>query len=144
MRGTIATILLCGALGLGLQGCETSRNVYRYFVGTPSTYIVFFPVKSAELTPEGAAIVHDAATAINKVRPEQVIIAAGVSAGGNMEMSQPRFAAVRQTLIDDGVDQDLIARAAIADPKLDTMPAKQRVEIRLVMKKDATAAMAGP
>jgi hypothetical protein len=62
------------------------------------------------------------------------VIAAGVSAGGNMEMSVPRFAAVRQALIDDGVDQDLIARSAIADPKLDTMPAKQRVEIRLSMK----------
>lgn len=142
MRGTIATILLCGALGLGLQGCETSRSVYHYFVGTPSTYIVFFPVRSAELTPEGKAIVHDAAAAINKVHPETVIIAAGVAAGG--EMSQPRFAAVRQNLIDDGVDTDLIARAAIADPKLDTMPARQRVEIRLVMKKDSTASMAGP
>src|ERR1700755_1469334 len=132
MRGKIATILICGAVAFSLPGCETTRSVYSYFRGTPSTFIVFFPVKSAELTPEGTAIVRDAATAINKVHPETVIIAAGVVAGG--EMSQPRFAPVRQSLIDDGVDQDLIARAAIADPKLDTMPARQRVEIRLVMK----------
>jgi len=134
MRGRIAAILMLGlALG-GVQGCQTSRSVYRYFVGTPTTFIVFFPVKSAELTPEGAAIVRDAATIIGRTHPDQVIIAAGVSPGGNMEMSQPRFEAVRQALVADGVDQDVIARAAIADPKLDTMPAKQRVEIRLVKK----------
>jgi hypothetical protein len=127
MRGKIATVLFC----LMLAGCGTVHN---FVYGPPSTFIVFFPVKSAELTPDGAAIVKDAAAAIHQVHPASVVIAAGVSAGGNMEMSVPRFAAVRQALIDDGVDQDLIARAAIADPKLDTMPAKQRVEIRLSMR----------
>jgi len=137
MRGTIATVLLCAMLCPGLTGCETSRNVYRYFVGTPTTFIVFFPVKSAELTPEGAQIVRDAATIVAKTHPETVVIAAGVTAGG--ELSQPRFEAVRQALVADGVDQDIIARAAIADPKLDTMPAKQRVEIRLVKKAAPTS-----
>ncbi|HWA91796.1 MAG TPA: hypothetical protein VG889_17290 [Rhizomicrobium sp.] len=132
MRGRIAIILLLAAALGGLAGCQTMRSVFHG--GTPSTFIVFFPVNSAQMSPEAAQIVHDAATAINQVHPRTVIIAAGTTPGGNMEMSQPRFAAVRQTLIDDGVDQDLIARAAIADPKLDTMPAKQRVEIRLVMK----------
>jgi hypothetical protein len=131
MRGRIAIILM---LATALTGCETSRSVYRYFAGAPSTFIVFFAVNSAEMTPDAAAIVHDAANVINRVHPGMVIIAAGTTPGGNMEMSQPRFAAVRQALIDDGVDQDLIARAAIADPKLDTMPARQRVEIRLVKK----------
>ena len=128
MRVRIAAALLLAA-GVALSGCETVRGVFHG--GTPSNFIVFFPVGSATLTPDGAAIVKDAATAIKQVHPETVVIAAGVTAGG--EFSQPRFAAVRQALIDDGVDQDVIARAAIADPKLDTMPAKQRVEIRLQM-----------
>src|SRR6185312_519380 len=129
MRGTIAAVLLAC---LALPGCETMHSVFH---GTPSTFIVFFPVKSAELTPEGASIVHDAATIINRTHPETVVIAAGVTAGG--EMSQPRFEAVRQALVADGVDQDVIARAAIADPKLDTTPARQRVEIRLMKKSGA-------
>ncbi len=127
MRAKILLLLVC----VGLTGCETVGSVFHR---TPSTFIVFFPVNSAQMGADAATIVHHAAEAINRVHPETVIIAAGVSAGGNMEMSQPRFAAVRQALIDDGVDQDLIARSAIADPKLDTMPARQRVEIRLVMK----------
>jgi len=129
MRGRIAAILM---LAVALTGCETSRSVYHYFVGTPSTFIVFFATGSAQLTPDAAAIVRDAATIINRTHPGSVIIAAGTQAG--MELSQPRFAAVRQALIDDGVGEDVIARSAIADPKLDIAPARQRVEIRLVKK----------
>lgn len=129
MRGRIAAILM---LAVALTGCQTSRSVYRYFAGTPSTFIVFFASGSAELTPDAAAIVRDAATIINRTHPASVIIAAGTQAG--MGLSQPRFAAVRQALIDDGVGEDVIARSAIADPKLDIAPARQRVEIRLVKK----------
>jgi hypothetical protein len=95
---------------------------------------VFFPVKSAEMTPDGTDIVKMAAFQIQKKHPVAVQIAAGVAPGGNMEMSTPRFAAVRQKLIDDGVPDDIIARSAIADPQLDTGPARQRVEIRLLAK----------
>lgn len=126
MRAKIAIALL---VGVALTGCETVHSVFN---GTPSTFIVFFQTGSAQMEPDAATIVHDAASAINRTHPQSVIIAAGVSAG--MELSQPRFAAVRQALIDDGVDQDIIARSAIADPKLDTAPARQRVEIRLAMK----------
>lgn len=125
MRVKIALALLC----VVLAGCQTVSSVFH---GTPSTFIVFFQAGSAQMEPDAAAIVHDAASAVNRTHPQSVIIAAGVAAG--MELSQPRFAAVRQALIDDGVDQDLIARSAIADPKLDIAPARQRVEIRLAMK----------
>jgi flagellar motor protein MotB len=131
MRAKIAILLLCAGLAaVGLAGCGTMRSIIH---GNPSTFIVFFPVGSAQLTPDGRSIVNDAATVIKRSHPGMVVIAAGTAAG-NIEMSQPRFAAVRQALIDDGIDQDLIARAAIADPKLDTLPAKQRVEIRLAPK----------
>jgi hypothetical protein len=126
MRGKIAIILLCAALG----GCETVHN----FVYGPPKFIVFFPEKSADLTPDGAAIVKTAAAAIHNQHPATVQIAAGVAPGGNMEMAAPRFAAVRQALVDDGVAQDIIARSAIPDPQLDQGPARQRVEIRLLSK----------
>jgi outer membrane protein OmpA-like peptidoglycan-associated protein len=129
MRVRIAAALLLVA-GVALSGCETVHSVFHG--GTPSNFIVFFPVGGADLSPDAKTIVRDAATAIKHEHPQTVVIAAGAKAG--MELSQPRFAAVRQALIDDGVDQDLIARSALADPKLDETPARQRVEIRLQMK----------
>ena len=125
MRVWIATVCVC----LGLAGCGTVRNLV---YGPPATFIVFFQDKSTDLTPDAASIVKSAADAVHKQHPATVAIAAGVAA--NMEMSQPRFAAVRKALIDDGVDENIIARSAIADPKLDTGPARQRVEIRLLAK----------
>jgi hypothetical protein len=125
MRGKIAIVFVC----LALAGCSTVRD---YVYGPPTAFIVFFPEKSATLTPDGAAIVKTAADAIRKQHPATVQIAAGVTSG--MEMSAPRFAAVRKQLVDDGVDEDTIARSAIPDPKLDTGPARQRVEIRLLAK----------
>ena len=127
MRVRIATLFVC----LGLAGCGT---VHDFVYGPPTTFIVFFPEKSATLTPDATDIVKTAAAAIRKQHPATVQIAAGVAAGGNMEMSQPRFAAVRKLLVDDGVDENTIARSAIPDPKLDTGPARQRVEIRLLAK----------
>ena len=126
MREKIAIALLCV---VALTGCA---SVHDYIYGPSKIFIVFFPVKSAEMTPDAVDIVKVAAAQIQKQHPAAVQIAAGVAAGGNMEMSAPRFAAVRQKLIDDGVSEDLIARSAIADPRLDTGPARQRVEIRLL------------
>jgi hypothetical protein len=123
MREKIAIAFLCVALA----GCTT---VHDYVYGSPKTFIVFFEAKSADLTPDAADIVKMAATAIQKQHPPTVQIAAGVAAG--MDMSAPRFTAVRQKLIDDGVPEDIIARSAIPDPKLDTGAARQRVEIRLI------------
>jgi outer membrane protein OmpA-like peptidoglycan-associated protein len=129
MREKIAIALLCAA---ALSGCSTYTAVHDYVYGPPKVFIVFFPMKSADLTPDAVDIVKVAATQIQRQHPATVQIAAGVAAGGNMEMSAPRFAAVRQKLVDDGVPEDLIARSAIADPQLDTGPARQRVEIRLL------------
>ncbi len=114
---------------LGLAGCETVHNIV---YGPPTTFIVFFQDKSPDLSPDAMSIVKSAADAVRRQHPATVAIAAGVAS--NMEMSQPRFAAVRKALIDDGVSEDVIARSAIADPKLDTGPARQRVEIRLLAK----------
>ncbi len=53
--------------------------------------------------------------------------------GSNMDLSEPRVAAVRQALIADGVTPETIARSAIPGPKLDgSKTGDQRVEIRLL------------
>ena len=127
MRVWIATLCVC----LGLAGCGT---VHELAYGRPTAFIVFFEAQSATLTPDAVSIVKSAADAIRRQHPATVQIAAGVAPGGNMELSQPRFAAVRKQLIDDGVAEDTISRSAIPDPKLDTGPARQRVEIRLLAK----------
>jgi flagellar motor protein MotB len=130
MREKIAIALLC----VGLAGCSTYQSVHDYVYGPPKVFIVFFPVKSADLSPDAIGIVKIAAQQIQQQHPATVQIASGVAAGGNMEMSAPRFAAVHKLLVDDGVPEDLIARSAIPDPKLDTGTARQRVEIRLLAK----------
>jgi hypothetical protein len=58
-----------------------------------------------------------------------------------MELSKPRFAAVRRALIDEGVSQKLIARAPIAGPKLvGAGTADDRVEISLFSTTGASSA----
>jgi len=134
MRVIFATALLCVAL----SGCTTYREVHDYIYGPPR-FIVFFSGDSTTLTPDGRTIVKSAAARIMSTHPASVVIAAGVKAGDNMELSAPRFAAVHDELVADGVSEDLIARSAIVDPKLveaagKTSTADQRAEIKLLDK----------
>ena len=130
MREKFIAVILCATLA----GCATFHSERGHVSGAPKVYIVFFPVRSAALTPEAADIVKTAAIQIRKQQPVTVQIAAGVAPGGNMEMSRPRFAVVYKVLVDNGVPENIIARSAIPDPKLDTGPARQRLEIRLLDK----------
>ncbi len=137
MREKIAIALLCG---VALSGCTTYTRVHDYFYGPPR-FIVFFPGDSATLTPDAKTIVKAASDRIASHHPASVVIAAGVTAGDNMDLSAPRFAAVHDALVADGVHEDLIARAPIPGPKIAETTAKdgastadQRVEIRLLDK----------
>jgi hypothetical protein len=119
-----AFLLLCG--------CTTAVQQ-----AGPSHFIVFFSGDSASLTPEAQLIVKDAASHIRDTHPTTVMIAAGVKPGGNMELSEPRFQAVRQALVDDGIAPELIARAPIPGPKLASVDGglssgDERAEIRLL------------
>jgi len=134
MRVIFATALLCVAL----SGCTTYREVHDYIYGPPR-FIVFFSGDSAALTSDARLIVKSAAVRIAGTRPASVVIAAGVTSGDDMELSAPRFAAVHDQLVADGVREDLIARAPIPGPKLAEVSVKsstadQRVEIRLLDK----------
>lgn len=134
MREKFAIALLCA----GLSGCATYQNVHDYFYGPPR-FIVFFSGDGAALTPDAKAIVKSAAVRIAATHPKTVVIAAGVKSGDNMELSAPRYAAVHDELVADGVSENLFARAEIPEPKLVETSAKastadQRVEIRLLDK----------
>jgi outer membrane protein OmpA-like peptidoglycan-associated protein len=112
-----------------LAGCGT------FLHEAPANFMVFFPASSTELSPEARAVVDKAASAIRGSHPDSVMIAAGTATGDNLKLAQPRFLAVRQALIADGVADDLIARSAIADTSLSIgATGDQRVEIRLVDK----------
>ena len=128
MRGKIAIALLCISLG----SCATAHD---YGYGPQNHFIVFFSGKGTVLSPDGQTIVKNAAARIGTSRPTSVVIESGVDAGG--DLAEPRFTAVRQALIDNGVAQNLIARSAIPGPKLagnNNTTGDQRVEIRLLAK----------
>ncbi|MEJ0027484.1 MAG: hypothetical protein WDN01_15780 [Rhizomicrobium sp.] len=112
-----------------LGGCAVfSRDV-------PSVYVVYFPKGSTELATDAKKIVDQAAVDIKHTHPAAVTIGAGVSSGSDPHLSQPRFAAVRDALVADGVDTALIARSSIADDGMDAgVVGDQRVEIRLTAK----------
>jgi len=104
---------------------------------SPSHFIVFFSGDSATLTPEAQLIVKDAASRIRDARPATVMIAAGVKAGDNMDISEPRFQAVREALVADGIEPAIIARAPLPGPKLAVVDGglssgDERAEIRLL------------
>ena len=122
--------VIFGLLLLG--GCASAAQQEQ-----PSHFIVFFSGDSAKLTPEAQLIVKDAASHIQNTRPATVMIAAGVKAGGNMELSEPRFQAVREALLADGIEPAIIARAPIPGPKLASVDGglsagDERAEIRLL------------
>lgn len=122
--------VLFGLLLLGGCASGVAQN-------QPSHFIVFFSGDSAKLTPEAQLIVKDAASHIQNTRPATVMIAAGVKAGGNMDLSEPRFQAVREELVADGIEPKIIARAPIPGPQLAAVDGglssgDERAEIRLL------------
>ena len=98
----------------------------------PATYMVFFTSGNTELSADARAVIDRAASTIRGTHPQTVMIAAGVSSGDNLKLAEPRFLAVRQALIADGVADDLIARTALSDASLSVgATGDQRVEIEL-------------
>jgi outer membrane protein OmpA-like peptidoglycan-associated protein len=98
----------------------------------PSSFLVFFPANSVELTKEAATSLDQAAVAIKSTRPTSVIIGAGTGKGSNLKLAEPRFAAVQHGLEARGVSATLIARASL--PQTEAKAGEvgnQRVEIIL-------------
>jgi hypothetical protein len=74
-----------------------------------------------------------------------VLVSAGVKERGD-RMSRPRFLAVRQALVDDGISPRIIARASIPGPRLTAFDGglssgDERAEIQFSVKHPTLAAL---
>jgi outer membrane protein OmpA-like peptidoglycan-associated protein len=98
----------------------------------PSSFLVFFPANSVELTKEAAASIDRAAAAIKSTRPASVIVGAGTGKGSNLKLAEPRFSAVQHGLEARGVPAKLVVRASLPQTEAKTGEVgNQRVEIIL-------------
>jgi len=113
-----------------LAGCA-HRDASR-----PSEFIVFFHPGSPEIAPEFTSVLDEAAAAIRGSHPGSVAIAAGVAVGDNLQLAEPRFAAVQRALMARGVPEAILARSSLPDAKLNVGPTgDQRVEILLLARR---------
>ena len=107
-----ATLLVA----LALAGCASQTE-------TASSFNVFFTQNATALSPDGQAIVAQAADAIRRLRSATVTIAAS---------NEPRYEAVRAALVARGVAPGSITRASLPQIEANAgATAAQRVEIIL-------------
>jgi outer membrane protein OmpA-like peptidoglycan-associated protein len=133
--------LLLSACLLALAGCSTMRSLHlapdRAADRAP-VYIVFFHYDAAVLTPDARRIVDAAAASVRDTKPAVVELAGYAETSampGARHLADPRFNAVTDALIADGVDPRLLARVPLTDSEA-SLPATadRRVEIRLLEK----------
>jgi len=105
----------------------------------PPNYIVFFRYDSAELTPAARQIVDQAAAAAKAMPATSIEIAGYLDSASapaaSRHFSEPRFKAVEQALIADGISPPLLVRVQLADSEA-ALPetADRRIEIWLIAK----------
>jgi outer membrane protein OmpA-like peptidoglycan-associated protein len=117
---SIALLVVAGCTGISSTGPG------------PSSFLVFFPANSVELTKEAATSLDQAAAAIKNSRPASVVVGAGTGKGSSLKLAEPRFAAVQHGLEARGVPPKLIARASLPQTEAKTGEVgNQRVEIIL-------------
>lgn len=108
----------------------------------PANYVVFFRYDSAELNSAGRQIVDQAAAAAKSMPATRIELAgyldSATAAPASRHLSEPRFKAVEQALVADGIDPKLLVRAQLADTE-SALPgtADRRIEIWLIGKGSA-------
>lgn len=112
------------------SGCAIQPNA------RPDIYLIFFDTNSAALSPAGSEAVATAATAIRLKHPAHIVIAGPKTtdgAGFDTKLAGPRFIAVEQALIADGVGHELLSRAELNDQEAAIgASGNARVEVRLL------------
>jgi hypothetical protein len=125
-----ASLIAVGLIAF-LGGCAIS--------GAPNfadSYNVFFQASDTSLSVEAREVVLRASEAIRSKHPKQVVVAGEpktVSTPGfDTKFADPRFESVETELIADGMDSNLLARAALTDNEAKVgATGNRRVEIRL-------------
>jgi outer membrane protein OmpA-like peptidoglycan-associated protein len=126
--------LFVTAIVLALGGC----SLFHSGRDNAPVYIAFFSYDSATLSKDARKVVDDAAGAIRDTRPTTVEIAGytdTTAAPASRPFVEPRFTAVADALIADGVDPKILVRVPLPESELTlSRTADRRVEIRLVNK----------
>jgi outer membrane protein OmpA-like peptidoglycan-associated protein len=122
----IATVALAGCSMFGTSADKAP------------VYIVFFHYDSDFLTPDARRIVDQAAASARDTKPTTIELAGyteATAAKNSRQFAEPRFNAVADALIVDGVDPKLLVRVPLMDSEA-SLPstADRRVEIRLINK----------
>lgn len=119
---------------LVLAGC----SLFHQGRDNAPVFVVFFRYDAAVLSPDARRVVDQAAAAVRDTRPATVELAGYTdvtAARSSRHFATPRFDAVAEALIADGVDPKLLVRVPL--PEAETVlseTADRRVEIRLVNK----------
>ncbi|CAN7508740.1 OmpA family protein [Phenylobacterium sp. LjRoot225] len=133
------------AATLALSGCTTLQNARARIVRAPSTCVdqtvqVYFDPQSAELTPEGQAVINSAAASLRSCRVTAIDVLGLADAVGapqaNYELSQRRAQAVSHALAASGLPtaEFHIAAAGQAGARTSdgqAAPLRRRVDVML-------------
>ena len=128
--------IFLSALVLELSACTHRVGEPDYGALHP-TYVAFFGTNSADLTPDGYAIVQRAAKGVDTVHPQTVQIVGfsdrvGSEAADN-NIAERRTEVVEKTLIELGVPGSIITAVQLGQPADELGPtANRRVEIHLI------------
>jgi outer membrane protein OmpA-like peptidoglycan-associated protein len=124
--------LIAGVLLLILAGCTPTAPEP---ATPPKSFVVFFKLNSAELTPEAATVVEQVVTEVNRIKATGVAIT-GYSAvrgtpANQVRLSQERAEAVEAQLLARNVARDIISKAyqGATDNVAGPIVEGQRVEI---------------
>ena len=126
--------LFVAAIMFGLSGC----SMFHHGRDSAPVYIAFFPYDSVKLTADARKVVDNAAAAARDTHPATIELAGyteTTAAPSSRHFAEPRFTAVAEALIADGIDPKLLVRVPL--PESETVlsqTADRRVEIRLVNK----------
>jgi outer membrane protein OmpA-like peptidoglycan-associated protein len=110
-------ILTAACAVLLLAACEPKQAVVA--AASPATaqpaqtFMLFFAFDQASLMPEAQGVVHEAALAAKARRAARITVAGNADTYGdatyNMTLSQRRAAAVKEALVQDGIDPAAIS-----------------------------------
>jgi outer membrane protein OmpA-like peptidoglycan-associated protein len=144
---TLAVAALAATVALG--GCSTMQNARARLVRAPSTCAdqtvqVYFDPESAELTPEGLAVITSAAANLRPCRVTAVEVLGLADAVGapqaNMALSQRRAQAVSHALAASGLPTAefriaAAGQAGAVTPDGQAAPLRRRVDVTLHVRK---------
>jgi peptidoglycan-associated lipoprotein len=145
---TAATLGLCAALGLG--GCTTVKDMRARIVRTPSTCVdqtvaIYFEPQSAQVTPEGRAVINAAAKMAQGCTVRSVEVLGLADAAGapsaNLELSKRRAQSVTAALTTAGLpDAQYVTAAGQAGATTaggQSAPLRRRADVVIHLAKSA-------